>query len=209
MLKVFFLLFEPAVAWEKIASAKRGYFFILATYLLPFIALVTAAEGWGLMRWGKLQPNFGKLKEFTPEMVWHFEILQAAMFLLVVFICSLLLRISCEQFHGQRTFLQSFTVMAYGFSPMLLVHPLNMAPAVHPAVSWIIGIVLTIFVIYAAVPRVLQPLPVHAFGSYCSAVFIVLLVSGLMRMFTAMYLLGQINFQRSAITRALGQWLVP
>ena len=209
MLKVFFLLFEPALAWEKIANARRGYFFILVTYLLPFIALVSAAEGWGLMRWGKLQPHFGKVKEFTPEMVWRFEILQAAMFLLVVFVCALLLRLSCEQFHGTRTFLQSFTVMAYGFSPVLLLHPLNMVPAMHPAVSWIIGIVLAIFMIYAAVPRVLQPLPVHAFGSYCAAVFIVVLVSGLMRVFTAMYLLGQINFQSSAVTRALGQWLMP
>jgi hypothetical protein len=209
MLKVFFLIFEPAVAWEKISNAKRGCLFILVTHLLPFIVLATAAEGWGMMRWGKWQPQFGKIKEFTPVMVWHFEVLQAVMFLLVVFLCALLLLLASEQFHGKRTFLQSFTVIAYGFSPILLLHPLNMMPTVHPAVSWIIGVTLTIFVIYAGVPRVLQPLPVHAFGTYCSAIFIVLLVSGLMRVFTGMYLLGQINFQRSAFTRALGQWLMP
>ena len=206
---MFFLMFEPSVAWQKIAEARRGVAFIILAHLLPLIAIVTAAEGWGLMRWGKWQPQFGKVREFTPVMVWHFEILQAVMFLLVVFLCALLLLLASEQFHGKRTFLQSFTVIAYGFSPMLLLHPLNMAPSVHPAVSWFIGVVLAIFVIYAAVPRVLSPLPVHAFGTYCSAIFILVLVSGLMRVFTGMYLLGQMNFQRSALTRALGQWLMP
>ena len=55
MIKVFFLIFEPAVTWEKIALARRGYAFIWATYLLPFMLLVTAAEAWGLKHWGKWQ----------------------------------------------------------------------------------------------------------------------------------------------------------
>ena len=57
MLKVFFLLFEPAVAWDKIAQAKRGFVYILATYLLPLVLLATALEGWGLKEWGKWQPH--------------------------------------------------------------------------------------------------------------------------------------------------------
>ena len=209
MLTVFFLMFEPSVAWQKIAEARRGVAFIILAHLLPLIAIVTAAEGWGLMHWGKWQPRFGKLKVFTETMAVHFEILQAGLFLLAVLLCAVILHFAIETFHGRRTFLPAFTVMAYGFSPLLLLHPLNMAPSVHPAVSWIIGVVLAIFVIYAAVPRVLQPLPVHAFGTYCAAIFIVVLVSGLLRVFTGMYLLGQMNFQRSAFTRALGQWLMP
>ncbi len=208
MIRVFFLIFEPAVAWEKIAKAQRGYAFILATYVLPLILLVTALEGWGLMKWGRLQPRFERIKIFTDqEVVLHFAILQAVIFLLVILISALLLRFSTEQFHGRRTFLQTFTVMAYGFGPTLLLQLLNLYPTVHPATSWIMGTVLSLFVLYAGVPRVMQPLPVHAFGAYMSAVFILLLTSGLARVFTAMFLLGQINFNHSPATRALGHWL--
>lgn len=208
MIRVFFLIFEPAVAWEKIAKAQRGYAFILGTYVLPFILLVTALEGWGLMKWGRWQPRFERIKIFTDQpVVVHFEIMQAVIFLLVILISALLLRLSCEQFHGRRTFLQAFTVMTYAFGPTLLLHLLNLYPTVHPATSWIIGTVLSLFVLYAGVPRVLQPLPVHAFGTFMSAVFILLLMSGLARVFTAMFLLGQINFNHSSSTRALGHWL--
>ena len=207
MLTVFFLIFEPSVAWQKIAEARRGVMFILVVQLLPLIAVVTAAEGWGLMHWGKWQPRFGKLKVFTETMAVHFEILQAGLFLLAVLLCAVILHFAIETFNRRRTFWQSFAVMAYGFSPLLLLHLINLGATVHPAVSWIVGVVLTIWVLYQAVPRVLTPDPVHAFGAYLSAAFILVLVSGLMRIFTAMYLLGEVNFQRSAFTRALGQWL--
>lgn len=208
MLKVFFLLFEPDVAWEKIAQVRRGYAFILLTYLLPFIALVTVLDGWGLMQWGKWQPRFHKLKLFAdPVPVIHFEILQAGLLLAVVFLGALLLHLASADFHGRRTYLQSFTVIAYSFSPMFLVHPLNLYPDVNPAVPWAIGLMLSIWVLYQGIPRVLERDPVHAFGNYLSAIFVMLLTSGLARLFTGMYLLGYINFEHSAVTRALGHWL--
>ena len=37
MIKVFFLIFEPGVAWEKIALARRGLVFITGLQLLPLI----------------------------------------------------------------------------------------------------------------------------------------------------------------------------
>jgi len=208
MLKVFFLLFEADVAWEKIALARRGFAFILGTYLLPFIALVTVAEGWGLMHWGRLQPRFETIKVFTDlKIVVHFEILQAVLLLAVVFLSAFLMHIASAQFNGQRTYLQSFTVMAYAFGPMLLLHLLNLYPTVHPGTSWGIGVALSIWVLYQGIPRVLERDPVHAFGNYLSAIIVLVLTSGLVRLFTALYLLGYINFQHSAITRAIGHWL--
>ncbi len=207
MLKVFFLIFEPAVAWDKIANAKRGYLFILGTYLLPVILLATVVEGWGLQRWGKWQPHYNKTRVFSEPTVWNYEILQAVLFLLMVFICSILLHIACQNFHGKRTRLQSFTVIAYGFSPLFYLHTLNAWSAMHPGISWALGIVMTMWVLYQGVPRVLSKDPTHAFGVYLSALFIVALMSAIVRLLTGMFLLGQFNFQRSAFTRALGQWL--
>ena len=207
MLKVFFLIFEPAVAWEKISQAKRGYVFILGTYLLPVIALACAVEGWGLMHWGKWRPHYKKIASFSDQTVLRYEMLQAALFLAVIFICSGLLHIASQNFHGKRTYLQTFTAIAYGFSPLFFLHALNIWPTLHPAIPWIIGIVMTMWVLYQGIPRVIAPDPTHAFGVYLSALFIVVLVSAIVRLLTGMFLLGEYNFQRSALTRALGQWL--
>ena len=208
MLKVFFLIFDPDVAWEKIAQARRGLAFMSVFQLLPLVALATVAEGWGLMNWGKWQPRFSRTKVFTDlQGVIHFEILQAVLLVAVVFLGALLLHVASADFHGRRSYLQSFTVIAYSISPMLLVFPMNMFPTVNPAVSWVIGLVLTVWVLYSGIPRVMERDPVHAFGNYLSAIFILLLTTGLVRLFTGMYLLGYINFQHSAFTRALGHWL--
>ncbi len=207
MLKVFFLLFEPAVAWEKISNAKRGYAYILGTYLLPVILLACAVEGWGLMHWGKWRPTYKKIVGFSDQTIWRYEMLQAVLFLAVIFICAGLVHIASQNFHGKRTYLQTFTAIAYGFSPLLYLHTLNAWAMMHPAIPWCLGIVMTMWVLYQGIPRVIAPDPTHAFGVYLSALFIVVLMSAIVRLLTAMFLLGQYNFQRSAITRALGQWL--
>jgi len=208
MLKILFLLFESDVAWEKIAQARRGFAFILGVHVLPLIALATVAEGWGLMHWGKWQDRFHKTRVWTDQTtVIHFEVLQAVLFLAVIFLSALLLHVASAQFHGKRTYLQSFTVIAYSASPMWLAHLLNLAPTLHPAWSWVLGVGVAIWVLYQGIPRVLERDPVHAFGNYLTAIFVLALTSGLVRLFTAMYVLGNINFQHSAITRALGQWL--
>jgi hypothetical protein len=207
MFRVFFLIFEPGVAWERIAQARRGYVFILVTYLLPIILLATAVEGWGLLRWGKWQEYFQKTRDFSKTTVLHFEILQALMLLAVVFISAALLHAASQNFHGRRTYLQVFTTVAYSFSPMFLLHLLNAEPTMHPFVPWALGITLTVWILYQGVPRVLAPDPAHAFGVYLSAVFILVLASGLTRFLTGMFLLGRFNFSHSWFTRELGQFL--
>lgn len=207
MIRVFFLIFEPDVAWDKIAQARRGIAFILGTYLLPFILLVTAAEGWALTTYGKWQPKFERTKIFAQTTAVHFEIVQALLLLATVFVAALLLHIANGTFRSRQSYLQSFTVTAYAFSPMLLSYLLNIGPGVHPAVSWGVGLALTVWVLYQGIPRVLQPDPTHAFGTYLFAVIIITMVSGMVRLFTGMYLLGDINFENSALTHALGHWL--
>jgi hypothetical protein len=207
MFKVFFLIFEPTVTWERVALKQRGFIYILLTYLLPFILLDTAVEGWGLATYGKWQPKFQRIHEFTHTTVIHFEILQALLLLAVVFVSAKLLQIASESFHGRRSFIQTFTTVAYGFSPMFLVYLCNASPMISPWIPWGLGVAISVCILYQGIARVLQPLPVHAFGVYLSTTFIVVLVSGLARLITAMYLLGEINLQQSPLTRQIARWL--
>jgi hypothetical protein len=207
MIKVFFLIFEPNVAWEKIAQARRGIVFITATYLLPFLLLVAAAESWGLSTHGKWQPRFEKFKEFPQQEIITYEAVQFFLLLAVVFISALLVFKISQTFQGRQPFLPSFTVVAYGFSPMFLFRLLDAGATVHPATTWCLGMVLTVWILYQGIPRVMQPDPTHAFGIYLSAMFVVVLTSGLARLITGMYLLGYMDFHHSWLSRKIAHLL--
>jgi len=208
MIKVFFLIFEPGVAWEKIAQARRGFLLITLTHLLPFILAGTALKCWGLHTHGKWQPQFQVFKSFSQDEIITFETIQVIMMLATVFVSALLIYKIGQTFQDRLNFLQAFTVVAYGFSPMFLLHFLDAGATMHPAVTWIIGMALTIWILYQGIPRVMQPDPTHAFGVYLSAMIVVMLTSGLARLITGMYLLGRVDFQHSwlanKITHLLG-----
>ena len=197
MIKVFYLIFEPGVAWEKIAQARRSFAFVLSVHLLPMILLASVVEGWGLQRWGKWQARFQKFREFDLHTVITFEIIQALLLLASVLLSALLvLRIS-QTFENRRCYREAFSVMAYGFSPILLTHLLNAGPMVSPWTPWLLGLGLMIWILYQGIPRVLQPDPTHAFGLYLSTIIVVTLTSGISRVLTGLYLLGDVDFQHS------------
>jgi len=62
---------------------------------------------------------------------------------------------------------------------------------VPPWVSWSIGIILSIGVLYQGVPRMLEPDPPHAFGLYLMSGLLLLLITGMARFVTAWYLEGK------------------
>ena len=200
MIKAFFLIFEPAVAWDRIAQARRGFAFILCLYLLPMILLATATEAWGLDRWGKWQPNFQKFREFSRHEIMTFEVIQVTLSLLMIFLGALIILKISETFQSRRKYLDAFTTVAYGYSPLFLLRLLDAGPMVSPWVTWGIGIMLTIWILYQGIPRVMQPDPTHAFGLYLSAMIVVALTSGLARFVTGLYLLGEVDFHHSYLT---------
>ncbi len=207
MIKVFFLIFEPSVAWDKIALARRGFFFITAVHVLPLIAAGTALETWGLLRSGKWQPQFQIFKHFPPEEIYTFEIVQFLTLLAMVFVSALLVYKVAQTFQDRLTFLQAFTAVAYGYSPMFLFHFLDASATMYPAVPWLLGVALTMWILYQGIPRVMQPDPTHAFGVYLSAMIVVVLTSGLERLITALYLLGRVDFQHSWLSNQIGHVL--
>jgi len=203
MIKVFLLIFEPNVAWEKIAQARRGFVFITVLHLLPLILLGTALEAWGLSKSGKWQPQFQFYKSFsTPEIV-NFETMQFFVLFAVVLVSAVLVYKISQTFQDRLTFLQAYTTTAYGYSPLLLLHFLDASADIHPAVPWLIGMGLVVWILYQGIPRVMQPDPTHAFGVYLSAMIVVLLTSGLARLITAMYLLGYMDLQHSWLSRKI------
>lgn len=192
MIKALLLIFNPVGSWERIVSARRSLLFILFVFLLPLVALSGAAEAYGLATWARWQGSvlrFQKLHS-RPEIVGY-ETLQFGSGVLIVFVGALLLKSLGATFHGRHTYTQTFTVAAYGLSPLFLLRMLDAFPAVPLWATWSVGIFLAAGVLYQGVPRVMQPDPPHAFGLYLVSVMLLVLTSGLARFVTAWWLQGK------------------
>jgi hypothetical protein len=175
---------------------------MLGWYLLPMILLPAAAEGWSMERWGRWQPKFQRFMDFSLHDIVVFETIQAALLLAMVLLAAQMLLVfsrTFQAFQKQRRYLDAFTTVAYSYSPLLLLRLLDASPAVSPWVSWGIGITLAVWVLYQGIPHVMQPDPTHAFGLYFAGIFVMVLSSALVRVPTALYLLGEVGFHHSGL----------
>ena len=205
MIKALFLIFEPGGAWERVVEARRGPTFIFIFYLLPMLLIVSAAEGFGLAHSGTLQMNSGVMKKLTVNEAVVFETAQSFLTLLVIAASAYFIKSLGETFHSRHNYTQAFTVVVYGLSPLFLFRLFDAFPLTNPWITWALGIVLSVSVIYQGVPRVMAPDPTHAFGLYLVSSMVLLLATFLARMFTAFYLSGTINFQHSFLSHLLGR----
>lgn len=207
MIKVFFLIFEPTVAWEKIAHARRGIIHITVVQLLPLLLLGTLLEAWGLDRHGKWLGQYHMYKTFLRPDILTFETIQFFLLLAMIFVCALMVYHISHTFLERLSFLQAYTTVAYAFTPMLLFHLLDASAGMHPAVPWLMGVTLAMWILYQGIPRVMQPDPTHAFGVYLSTIIVVFLTSGAIRTVTGMYLLGYMDFHNSWLARHIARLL--
>jgi len=200
MIKALLLIFEPVGTWDGIFRARRSLGFILALYLLPLLLVTSAAEGFGLVHWGKKQGEFGRLNHFPLREAVLIEVAQILVSLVVVFGGASLIKAVGETFHGRHTYTQAFTAVAYSMGPFFLLRLLDTFPGLSPWVAWAIGMSLTVAALYQGVPRMMAPDPPHAFGLYVMSALLLVLISGLVRFATATYLQGKFPALQSLIT---------
>jgi hypothetical protein len=191
MIQALLLIFQPVATWERIFRARRRTLTILLAYLLPFLLLTSAAEAYGLVHWGKFQGEIPRLKQFPLNEAIIFEVAQFLLSLVIVFLGAKLVVAVGETFHGRHTYNQAFTAVAYGLSPLFLSRLLDIFPGISPWVSWPIGILLSMGVLYHGLPRIMEPDPPHAFGLYLMTSILLFLITGLARFLTAWYLQGK------------------
>jgi hypothetical protein len=213
MIRALQLIFVPAAGWERIVLDQRRWVSILTGYLIPLLLLLAMIEGYGMVRWGKAQAttvvakplveSLGMIywskadghrtyvKKFSLPETLTYEAMQFILSLGVVFLAASLIKTFGETFHGRHTFLQAFTVAAYGLGPLFLLRLLDASPSVPPWLTWVIGIALSLAVIYHGLPAVMRPDPAHAFGLYLMSALLLLFITGLTRFLTACYLAGK------------------
>jgi hypothetical protein len=191
MIKALLLLFEPLETWEKIFREQRSMGYLLWRLLLPLLLLGCVAEGYGLHRWGKWQDGAQRLKQFSLGEAIVFETAQFLLCLLLVFIGAKMLKALGDTFHGRHSFQQTFTVAAYGLCPLFALRILDGFTAVHPLLTWSVGIVCVVKVLYQGIPRVMMPDPPHAFGLFLMSSVLLTVMTALARVLTWFYVEGR------------------
>jgi Yip1-like protein len=190
MIKALFLIFEPVVQWERVAQSQRGLKFMVVSYLLPMLLIVAAVESCGMVALGKWQSGIGQLKYFTLGETVIYQVAQLVLTLVVVAVCAHLVKSLGDTFHVRNTYQQAFTLVIYGLSPLFLLRLCDAIPAINPWIIWVVGMMLSVKVIYYGVPRIMEPDPPHAFGMYVMSAVLLAMVTGLERFITAWYLSG-------------------
>ena len=191
MIKALLLILEPMTAWDRIVHAQRSLKQVLFVFLLPLLGLGALAEGSGLVFFGKPQQGLGQFKQFAPGEAVVFEVGQVLLSIGIVFISARIIKSFGETFQGRHSFTRTFTTVAYGLSPLFALRVLDGFPGVNPWLSWGIGILLSMRVLYHGVPRVMLPDPPQAFGLYLISSILLVLTTGLARFLTAWYLEGR------------------
>jgi hypothetical protein len=200
MLNALLLIFAPARTWERIVDAGRGIFYILLTYLLPMMLLTSFGEGYGLVHWGKWQGELSHIRKLSQGEAIVFEAGQFLATILIIVINAGLAKSVGSTFHGRHTFTQGFTAVSYGLAPLFLCRLLNAFADVNPWLSWAIGILLSIALLYHGVPLAMEPDPAHAFGLYVITSLMLFMTTGMLEFITAFYLRGNFPKLDHAIT---------
>jgi hypothetical protein len=200
MINALLLIFAPTPAWDRISRATRSLAYLLLGFLLPLVGAGCLAEGFGLVKWGKWQGTVAHLKKFPVGEAVIFELGHFVLLVGTVFLGAKLLKSIGETFHGRHTFNQAFAAVAYGMTPFFLIRFLDAFRDISPWITWAVGILLSIGILYQGLPRVMEPDPPHAFGLYLMSSLLLILITGLGRFVTAWYLAGKLTRLESWIS---------
>jgi len=198
-------MFEGGPAWDRIVLQEQRLAKVFWFRLMPMMLITAALEGLGLFHWGKWQSDYRFYKHFTSGTAIAYEVGQTVLNLVLILISARLIQTLGRTFHGRLTytFTRSFTAVVYGLSPMFLVRLLDPFPGMNPFFTWLAGILLSIWVLYDGLPRLLAPDPTHALGLYVSSSIVLFMATGLVRGLTGLYLLGDVGFAHTFIGRKL------
>src|SRR6516162_2201350 len=121
MIKALLLIFDPAATWEGIMRARRSLTFVLLAYLCPFLLIVFAVEGYGLVHLGRTRGLGGRAHLFTSGEAVIIEVAQFLISIGLIFLGAKLVKSIGETFHGRHTLTQAFAAVAYGLGPLFLL----------------------------------------------------------------------------------------
>jgi hypothetical protein len=147
------------------------------------LLVVGGVEAYGLVHWGKVIRETGGRRFFEMNSVLTYQACYFGVSVLAVLLSAFFLRLLADTFQRRQLFAQALTVSALGMGPVFLARLADACPPVNPWVSWVVGAVVMVAVLYQGLPRVFHLDPAHALGTYMAAAMLMFLVTGMARVF--------------------------
>jgi hypothetical protein len=179
MIKALQLIFSPSKAWTEIAVSERGVLLILLLFVLPLLLPGLALEGFSLWHWGERRDEVDYAVSIGQDMAVRYAVAQSVLLLASILAGGMALQWIMHSFQARTTFTRCFTVMAYGFSPVMLARYFDAVPKLNTWVCWSIGALLSATVLYHGVGLVMRPEQTKGFGLYLVSIIVMVLFSGL------------------------------
>jgi hypothetical protein len=191
MIKAFQLIFFPFKTWEKIAASQRAVPWILLLHLLPFLLVGVALEGYSLTRFGEERTEISSLVKVPEATSMRYAATQCLLLVASILIGAKLLQWITHSFQVENSYRQTFTLLAYGFSPFILARYADAVPSLPTWVCWVIGVLLSASALYHGVGLVLKPEQTKGFGLYLVSVLLVMLSAGIVHLTALAVLRGK------------------
>ena len=180
MIRALLLLFDSSRTWEAIKNDNHSVARLSVSFFLPLLGLTCVAEGFLLMHLGiERGAMTERLFKASASLVLRYELTQALLSLLIVFVGASALAAIGVSFRRQHRYRECFTTLAYSLSPLLLLRVLDGVPAIETWVCYGIGIFLTLSLLYRGIPFLLRPDPSNALGFYLFCSFLLLVATAL------------------------------
>lgn len=195
MIRALLLILDAGASWEKIAKAQRGYLFILGLHLLPLMAITLGVEAYAMTRLGEGRTVLGQTVAVAVPAAVRYVVAEIVLNLMVVFVSAKVLERITHSFHTSVGYLQCFTAVAYGVSPVFILHLLDALPGINTWVCFGIGIFLSVAALYYSVPFILRPDPAKAMGIYLMMSILLIVLAGLAHFLAIQLLHGQLDLR--------------
>jgi hypothetical protein len=191
------LIFSPFETWEKITTAERGFWWTLCVELLPMLVIALGIEGYLLTKWGEKRGEFGGIINVSQDQAVRYAAAYFVMLLASIFVSAKFLTWASESFNVRAGYLPCFTLMAYGFGPIILVRILDGIPLLNTWLCWAIGAATAVSVLYHGIGMVLRPEQTKGFGLYLIAIFVIVFMSALAHFAAVSFLHGKMLHPRT------------
>lgn len=191
MLRAFEMLFAPYRAWEKIVAADPGWVRTFLLLVVPVLAITSAVESAGLLNFPERHSEMASVIASEERVLKH-QIVYVGSSLLIVFLGASALRSVAGSFDVRASYSQAFAVVAYAYTPVMLVHLLDAIPRMNTWICLAIGIALSFQVLYHGVGLCLRPEQTKGFGLFLFSVLLLAVVSAVSHFAAVMVLRGQL-----------------
>jgi hypothetical protein len=191
MLRSLKLIFLSDKEWEKMSLNPPHPAVVFFVSLFPLILAMFAIEAWGLNHFGETHGELGTRMRLPQERIIKYVIFYGLAAISVILLGAALLRNVAPSFNLYSTFGTCFTLMAYGYSPILLLRGLDAFPQIETWICWIIGAMLSLRVLYHGVAHWLKPEQTKGLGVFLISVIYLVVLGGLVHFASIQVLHGK------------------